>query len=127
MILTLNKNKWLWIGLFAIILLLMTDSAMAAGNNMPWDAPLTKIKNSMTGPVALAISMIGIVVAGGMLIFGGELGEFARRAVMLALVLALLVAANNVLTKLYGSSSASITQPVVVTQPLPTSLELNVR
>ena len=69
----------------------------------------------MTGPVALGISLIGIVVAGGMLIFGGELGEFARRAIMLVLVLALLVAANNILTTLFGSAGAMIDQPPLVT------------
>lgn len=106
--LVINQRFFLF-AFSAVLLLFIADPAFASGTSaMPWDGPLDKLRASMTGPVAFAISLIGIVVAGGMLIFGGELGEFARRAIMLVLVLALLVLANNVLTAFYSSASATI-------------------
>ncbi len=111
MTLTLNKNKILFLTILGLLLLFMIDNAYAGGSSMPWDGPLDKIRKSITGPVAFAISLIGIVVAGAMLIFGGELGEFARRAIMLVLVLALIVAANNFLTALYAANGATISIP----------------
>ncbi len=72
---------------------------------LPWESPLNTIRDSLKGPVALAISLIGIVVTGAMLIFGGEINEFARRVIMMVLVVALLVQANNVLTTLFTTGA----------------------
>jgi type IV secretion system protein VirB2 len=64
-----------------------TDAAASTGgSSLPWESPLQTIATSMTGPVAYAISLIGIVVAGAMLVWGGEINEFARRLIMLVLV-----------------------------------------
>ena len=78
-------------------------SAMQAGGGgsaLPWESPLCTIQESPTGPTAYAISLSGVAVAGGMLIFGGEINEFARRIVMLVLVIALLLGASSVLSTL---------------------------
>ncbi|MFZ1106847.1 MAG: TrbC/VirB2 family protein, partial [Rhodomicrobium sp.] len=75
---------------------LATTSTSTGG--LPWESPLNTIRDSLKGPVALAISLIGIVVTGAMLIFGGEINEFARRVIMMVLVVALLVQANTILT-----------------------------
>lgn len=88
--------------------LLLIEPAFAGTAGLPWEGPLAMIKNSLTGPVAFAISLIGITVAGGMLIFGGELGEFARRIIMLVLVLALLVSAQNILSILFSKSDGAV-------------------
>ncbi|NQY74375.1 MAG: TrbC/VirB2 family protein, partial [Candidatus Margulisbacteria bacterium] len=53
---------------------------------LPWESGLVTLQQSLTGPVAMAISVIAIVVAGATLIFGGEIGEFARRMIMIVLV-----------------------------------------
>jgi len=52
----------------------------AAGGNLPWERPMTTIATSLTGPVAYAIGLIGIAIAGGAMLWGGELTEFGRRA-----------------------------------------------
>ena len=83
---------------------LATTSTSALGG-LPWESPLNTIRDSLKGPVALAISLIGIVVTGAMLIFGGEINEFARRVIMLVLVVALLVQANSLLTNLFTSGA----------------------
>ena len=43
---------------------------------------MTAIATSLTGPVAYAIGLIGIAIAGGAMLWGGELGEFGRKACM---------------------------------------------
>jgi type IV secretion system protein VirB2 len=40
-------------------------------------------------------------VAGGILIFGGELNAFFRTLIFIVLVMALLVGANNIMTNLF--------------------------
>jgi type IV secretion system protein VirB2 len=82
---------------------LATTSTSTGG--LPWESPLNTIRDSLKGPVALAISLIGIVVTGAMLIFGGEINEFARRVIMMVLVVALLVQANTILTTLFTSGA----------------------
>jgi type IV secretion system protein VirB2 len=47
------------------------------------------------------LSIVGIVVAGGILIFGGELNAFFRTLIFIVLVMALLVGANNIMTNLF--------------------------
>jgi type IV secretion system protein VirB2 len=76
-----------------------------AGADLPWESAIGKIKTSMTGPVALAVSLIAIVAAGVALIFGGDMQGFMRTAAYLALVLGIIVAAVQVLDKLYTTSA----------------------
>ena len=48
------------------------------------------------------LSIIGIVVAGGVLIFGGELNGFFRTLIFIVLVMALLVGAQNMMGTFFG-------------------------
>ena len=96
-------------GLLALCAL-SADSALAttgtgSTGGLPWESPLNTIRDSLKGPVALAISLIGIVVTGAMLIFGGEINEFARRVIMMVLVVALLVQASSLLTALFTTGA----------------------
>lgn len=92
--------------LVLFIFALGVDEAHAsqAGGGLPYEAWLIKVQKSMTGPVAKALSLVGIVVAGGMLIFGGELNMFARTVIFIVLVLALLIGANSFMNA-FGSGS----------------------
>jgi type IV secretion system protein VirB2 len=65
--------------------------ASTGGGSLPWETPLEAIRDSVTGPVAYAISLMGIVVAGAMLVWGGEIGDFVRRIIMLTLAISLIV------------------------------------
>ncbi len=90
------KMQCIWLGL-AILLLMATDLAWAQGaaGPLPWDTPLQTIKNSLTGPVARAIGVVALAAAGGMLAFGGELGDFTKRILMIVLALAVLLVAQS--------------------------------
>jgi type IV secretion system protein VirB2 len=75
------------------------------GGSLPYESWLTSLRNSVTGPVAFSLSIIGIVVAGGILIFGGELNAFFRTLIFIVLVMALLVGAQNMMTSFFGKGA----------------------
>ena len=117
---TLNRNAVFWIGLLAIlaIFMLAPQHAFASegtGGSLPYESWLTNLRNSVTGPVAFALSIIGIVVAGGILIFGGELNGFFRTLIFIVLVMALLVGAQNMMGTFFGRGAeiAAVTDGLI--------------
>ena len=80
----------------------------AAAGRLPWEAPMTTIATSLTGPVAYAIGLIGIAIAGGTMLWGGELTEFGRKACMIGLVVSVLVFAAPMLSSAFGVSAAVV-------------------
>jgi len=95
-----------------LILLALPEIALASvggGGGLPYESWLVSLRNSVTGPVAFTLSIIGIVVAGGILIFGGELNAFFRTLIFIVLVMALLIGAQNIMTNLFAG--AVITPP----------------
>ena len=95
---------------FVIIMLLGTQIALAAsmGGGLPWETPLATIKDSLTGPVAGAISLVAIVVAGAVLIFGGDFSAFVRALINVVLVISILIGASSLLSHLFGVSGAVV-------------------
>ncbi|NRP21808.1 hypothetical protein LPJGGPFB_05067 [Ensifer adhaerens] len=78
-----------------------------SGGGLPWEGPLEQIQQSITGPVAGFIALAAVAVAGGMLIFGGELNDFARRLMYLVLVAGILLGATQIVG-LFGATGATI-------------------
>ena len=81
---------------FAAILLaaLSATPAKAAGSNMPWEAPLQSILDSIQGPVARIVAVIIIVITGLTLAFGDTSGGF-RRLVQIVFGLSIAFAAST--------------------------------
>jgi type IV secretion system protein TrbC len=105
------RKRFLNLALFTVaVLILQTGSAFAgaAGGGLPWEAPLQRVADSLTGPVALAVSLIALMVAGGTLVFGGELSEFARRSCVAVLAIAFLVLGAGFMTQLFGVAGATV-------------------
>jgi len=100
------RPHWPWLLLaLALLWLLAGSPAWAAegqGGQLPYEGWLNNLRNSVTGPVAFALSIIGLVIAGGVLIFGGDLNGFFRTLIFLVLVMALLVGAQNVMGTFFG-------------------------
>jgi type IV secretion system protein VirB2 len=63
---------------------------------------LVNLRNSVTGPVAFTFSIVGIVVAGSILVMGNDLSGFFRTLVFLVLVMSLLVGAQNMMSNFFG-------------------------
>ena len=105
-ILTRHSAVFPVMAIFVLTVILLTpDFAFASegtGGSLPYETWLTNLRNSVTGPVAFALSMIGIVIGGGVLIFGGDLNAFFRTLVFIVLVMALLVGAQNMMGTLFG-------------------------
>ena len=94
--------------LMALQVLAVRSFAAPIGGGLPWEKPMTLIATSLTGPVAYAIGLIGICIAGGTLLFGHELGEVGRRACMLGLVVAVLIFAAPMLASAFGVGGAVV-------------------
>ena len=96
-------------GTLALLAILVTShpalAAVGQGGSLPYESWLSNLSNSVTGPVAFALSLIGIVVAGGILIFGGELNAFFRTLIFLVLVMALIIGAKNMMTTFFGQGA----------------------
>lgn len=98
--------------------LLLAVLALAVSSPMAWassttslsmiETPLQTLQTSIQGPVALAIGVIAMVLTGAVLIFGGELSDFAKRSSFVVLVMGVLLTANNVVHVLFTSATATI-------------------
>jgi type IV secretory pathway VirB2 component (pilin) len=101
--------------LFSLLLLAGAVSAHAAGAGgagLPWEQPLTTLSNSISGPVAYGCSLIGLVGAGGTLIFmGGMINEFLRMVLFIVLVIAFVIAGKNTMTA-FGWGAGSVVSKV---------------
>lgn len=108
--LPIDRNILFQMSLFALLTLFLLAphyafAAVETGGSLPYETWLTSLRNSVTGPVAFTLSIIGIVIAGGVLIFGGELNGFFRTLIFIVLVMALLVGAQNMMSGLFGRSA----------------------
>jgi type IV secretion system protein VirB2 len=97
----------LFFGFFLLVAFLMLSSDLTfasegGGGGLPYETWLTNLRNSVTGPVAFALAIIGVVVAGGVLIFGGDLNGFFRTLIFIVLVMALIIGAQNILSTFFG-------------------------
>lgn len=102
-----NRSALVFLGLAVLFtcLLLLPQHAIASegtGGSLPYESWLVNLRNSVTGPVAFTLAMLGVVVSGGVLIFGGDLNGFFRTTTFIVLVMALLVGAQNMMSTFFG-------------------------
>jgi type IV secretion system protein VirB2 len=103
-----NNRSLLIFGLIVACVLCVGSDAYAgtaSGGSLPYESWLSSLKSSVTGPVAFTLSIVGIVVAGGVLIFGGDLNGFFRTMIFIVLVMAFLVGADNMMTTFFGNAA----------------------
>ena len=99
-------SKWLFkyrSAIFTLVFLLAVlcsaPAALASESDLPWNSALEKLINAFSGKTALLISMVGILFAGGMLIFGGDLGNFGKMVMMVVLVGSMMGALSSIASK----------------------------
>ncbi len=97
-----NNRVELFIRCLLVLLpiILFIEPAFAGGGAMPWDKGLQKFQDALTGTPAKVIAVISLAVAGGMLAFGGELSEFAKRICMVIIAASVMIGANSMVTNL---------------------------
>jgi len=81
--------------------------AFAAGSNMPWEAPLQSILDSIQGPVAKIIAVIIIIVTGLTLAFGDTSGGF-RRLIQIVFGLSIAFAASSFFLTFFNFAGGAI-------------------
>lgn len=82
-------------------------NAAAGGGSMPWDTPLTTIENDLTGPVAVAVTTIAVVIAGLGFALGGE-GTFMRRGFGIVFGLAIALMGTSAILTFFGSAGGAV-------------------
>lgn len=102
-------SRWAFLLVILCISLAPAIAFASQGDGpLPFEGPLNTLKDSITGPFAFVVSIIGIVAAGAMLIFGGDMSGFMRTLVFLVLVIAVIVGASNMMEKVFNVSGADI-------------------
>ena len=112
----ITYRSMLIMGLFVLAIITIGQDAYAgnaAGGGLPYETWLTSLRSSVTGPVAFTLSLVGLVVAGGVLMFGGDLNGFFRSMMFLVLVMSLLIGANTLISGFFGTAAevSSISAP----------------
>lgn len=82
----------------------LTAFATEVGQPMPWEGPLQKIMHSISGPVAMTLGVIVIVMAGLGIAFG-ESGSGTRKILMVVCGLAIAFTASSIVITLFNPSS----------------------
>jgi len=110
-----NKNlAWQWLLMrtgsltLGSVVFSLPSFAAGGGQALPWEAPLTRLQQSLSGPVAGAIAVIALVAIGVTLVFGGEWNEFARRSVYAVCAIAFIISAAALLGGLFAVGAAVI-------------------
>ncbi len=94
---------------------LVPELAFAGSSqSMPWDSPIKKFTDSLTGPIAYGVSLTALAIGIIGTLWGGELNDMLRTVFKLTFGIAALVFAAQVLSSLFGVSGATI----VATAPL---------
>lgn len=89
------------------ILLFTMANAYASATGLPWEGPLEKILDSLTGPVAKILGVLAIVIAGFGIAFG-EAGSGMRRVFQVVLGLSIAFTASTLVVTLFGFSGGTV-------------------
>jgi type IV secretion system protein VirB2 len=81
--------------------------ALAAGSNMPWEAPLQAILESIQGPVARIVAVIIIIITGLTLAFGDTSGGF-RRLIQIVFGLSIAFAATSFFLTFFAFAGGAV-------------------
>ncbi|GAB5373797.1 MAG: hypothetical protein AcusKO_02590 [Acuticoccus sp.] len=82
------------VALAVILAVASATPVQAAGSNMPWEAPLQAILESIEGPVAKIVAVMIIIITGLTLAFGDSSGG-ARRLIQIVFGLSIAFAASS--------------------------------
>jgi type IV secretion system protein TrbC len=89
------------------LLLCMALPAHAAGSNMPWEAPLQSVLESIQGPVARIMAVIVIITTGLTLAFGDTSGGF-RKLVQIVFGLSIAFAASSFFLTFFSFAGGAV-------------------
>jgi type IV secretion system protein VirB2 len=91
----------------AVLVVIATDAANAAGSGMPWEAPLQRILESIEGPVAKVVAVVIIIVTGLSLAFG-DMGGGLRRLIQIVFGLSIAFAATSFFLSFFSFAGGAL-------------------
>ena len=103
----LSVKPRLYIAVAAALLLAVALPAHAAGSNMPWEAPLQSVLESIQGPVARIIAVIVIISTGLALAFGDTSGGF-RKLIQIVFGLSIAFAASSFFLTFFSFTGGAV-------------------
>ena len=87
---------------------LMTAVAARASDTANFSSSANALQGFITGTPTKVISIIAIVIAGLALIFGEDLGVFAKRLLMVVIAIALILGAASLTNNFFSTSGALV-------------------
>ncbi|EMJ7039728.1 MULTISPECIES: TrbC/VirB2 family protein [Pseudomonadota] len=72
------------------------------GGGLPFTSVAGSLMDFMTGPAIFTFAILGMIVAGAMLVFGGDGSGFVRSICMMVLAVGMMFAASNVMKVMIG-------------------------
>jgi type IV secretion system protein TrbC len=84
-----------------------TGPVFASGSQMPWEAPLQQILNSVQGPVSKIIAVLIIIMTGFTLAFGETGGGF-RRLIQIVFGISIAFAASSFFISFFNFSGGAL-------------------
>lgn len=97
----MNRLKAKYFEIALMLFMLLANGAAFADDSLPWESPLQKILDSLTGPVAKILGVIAIVIAGFGIAFG-EAGSGVRRLFQVIFGLSIVFSAATLVVSLFG-------------------------
>ena len=87
-----------------VVFMFFISQAAFADDGLPWEGPLQKILESLSGPVAKILGVVAIIIAGFGIAFG-EAGSGVRRLFQVIFGLSIVFSATTLVISLFGVSS----------------------
>jgi len=103
----LNSRFLLGALIIAAVMILLPQTAHAAGSAMPWEAPLTKILQSIEGPVAKIFGTVVIIMTGLGLAFG-DTGGGVRKLIQIVFGLSIAFTATSFFLSFFKFSGGAV-------------------
>ncbi|TKT46084.1 TrbC/VirB2 family protein [Rhizobium sp. LC145] len=89
----------------------MAGSEGGGLQSLPFTSVAGSLMDFMTGPALFAMAVLGVVVAGAALVFGGELSGFVRSICMMAAGVGVILMASNLVNGMFGRDDAKQADP----------------
>jgi len=104
-----NINQRMVVGLAIVagVMLLMPQTAHAAGSAMPWEGPLTQILRSIEGPVAKIFGTVVIIMTGLGLAFG-DAGGGVRKLIQIVFGLSIAFTATSFFLSFFSFTGGAV-------------------
>jgi type IV secretion system protein VirB2 len=99
----MKRRTLVFLSLIVAVALLGAGDALASSAGMPWEGPLNRLLQSLTGPVAKAVGVFSIVGLGFGIAFS-EGGSGLRKALWVVLGLAIAFSATSFFLSFMGFS-----------------------